>query len=68
MKAQLELFGHRPPDGSFEFRACNRAFAGAAAELLGESNVDLPYWTLTYELIFYGLMACALAFGRLRKA
>lgn len=38
-----------------------------AAELLGESNVDMPYWTLTYELVFYVLMAGALAFGRLRS-
>jgi peptidoglycan/LPS O-acetylase OafA/YrhL len=38
-----------------------------AAELLGESYVDLPYWTLTYELIFYVLMAVVLAFGRLRS-
>jgi peptidoglycan/LPS O-acetylase OafA/YrhL len=38
-----------------------------AAELFGESYVDLPYWTLTYELVFYGLMACVLAFGLLRR-
>ena len=36
-----------------------------AAELMGESYVDLPYWTLTYELIFYIFMALVLAFGRL---
>lgn len=38
-----------------------------AAELLGERYVDLPYWTLTYELMFYVLMAGALALGRLRS-
>lgn len=38
-----------------------------AAELFGESYIDLPYWTLTYELVFYGLMACVLALGLLRR-
>lgn len=38
-----------------------------AAELFGQSNVDLPYWTLTYEVVFYGFMACVLALGLLRR-
>jgi peptidoglycan/LPS O-acetylase OafA/YrhL len=38
-----------------------------APSLLGESDVDLPYWTLTYELVFYGLMALALRFALLRS-
>src|SRR5262249_48662872 len=38
-----------------------------AAELFGENNVDLPYWTLTYELIFYALMALVLILGLLRR-
>jgi peptidoglycan/LPS O-acetylase OafA/YrhL len=35
--------------------------------LLGERVVDLPYWTLTYEMVFYALMALVLALGRLRS-
>jgi peptidoglycan/LPS O-acetylase OafA/YrhL len=31
-----------------------------APSLFGEVGVDLPYWTLTYELIFYVLMALML--------
>jgi peptidoglycan/LPS O-acetylase OafA/YrhL len=31
-----------------------------APSLFGELGVDLPYWTLTYELIFYVLMALML--------
>src|SRR5262249_37168013 len=37
-----------------------------APSLLGELAVDLPYWTLTYELVFYGFMAFALYFSLLR--
>jgi peptidoglycan/LPS O-acetylase OafA/YrhL len=35
--------------------------------LFGERVVDLPYWTLTYETIFYVSMAAVLALGRLRS-
>jgi peptidoglycan/LPS O-acetylase OafA/YrhL len=35
--------------------------------LLGQRVVDLPYWTLTYEMVFYVLMALLLAFGRLQS-
>ena len=37
-----------------------------APSLLGEVAVDMPYWTLTYELVFYGFMAFALYFSLLR--
>ena len=35
--------------------------------LFGERVVDLPYWTLTYEMVFYASMALLLALGRLRQ-
>ena len=35
--------------------------------LLGERVVDLPYWTLSYEMVFYLSMALLLALGRLRQ-
>src|SRR4051812_204197 len=35
--------------------------------LLGERVVDLPYWTLTYEFVFYGGMAVVLATRRLQS-
>ena len=35
--------------------------------LFGQRVVDLPYWTLSYEMVFYGCMALLLAFGRLRS-
>jgi peptidoglycan/LPS O-acetylase OafA/YrhL len=35
--------------------------------LLGQRVVDLPYWTLTYETVFYVCMALMLALGRLRS-
>ena len=35
--------------------------------LFGERVVDLPYWTLTYETVFYVCMALLLALGRLRS-
>jgi peptidoglycan/LPS O-acetylase OafA/YrhL len=38
-----------------------------APSLFGELEVDLPYWTLTYELVFYVLMALALGFRLLRS-
>jgi peptidoglycan/LPS O-acetylase OafA/YrhL len=38
-----------------------------APSLLGELGVDMPYWTLTYELVFYGFMALALYLGLLRR-
>jgi hypothetical protein len=33
-----------------------------ALGLFGQNVVDLPYWTLTYELVFYVFMAPALRF------
>jgi peptidoglycan/LPS O-acetylase OafA/YrhL len=38
-----------------------------APSLLGESPVDMPYWTLTYELVFYIIMAAALRLGLLGR-
>ncbi len=38
-----------------------------APSLFGEPGVDLPYWTLTYELVFYGYIALALRLGALRS-
>jgi peptidoglycan/LPS O-acetylase OafA/YrhL len=38
-----------------------------APSLFGETGVDLPYWTLTYELVFYLFMALILRFGLLRS-
>ena len=35
--------------------------------LFGERVVDLPYWTLTYETVFYVCMAVLLALDRLRS-
>jgi peptidoglycan/LPS O-acetylase OafA/YrhL len=35
--------------------------------LLGQRVVDLPYWTLSYEMVFYLCMALVLALGRLRS-
>ena len=35
--------------------------------LFGERVVDLPYWTLTYEMVFYLSMGLLLALGRLRQ-
>lgn len=35
--------------------------------LFGERVVDLPYWTLTYEMVFYISMAVLLSLGRLRS-
>ncbi len=37
-----------------------------APGLFGQNVIDLPYWTLTYELVFYALIAVALKFGALR--
>jgi peptidoglycan/LPS O-acetylase OafA/YrhL len=34
--------------------------------LFGQDVIDLPYWTLTYEMVFYGLMALCLWLGLLR--
>jgi peptidoglycan/LPS O-acetylase OafA/YrhL len=36
-----------------------------APGLFGEPGVDLPYWTLTYELVFYAYIALALRVGAL---
>jgi peptidoglycan/LPS O-acetylase OafA/YrhL len=36
-----------------------------APMLLSQNGVDLPYWTLTYELVFYVYMALFLRFGLL---
>jgi peptidoglycan/LPS O-acetylase OafA/YrhL len=38
-----------------------------APSLFGEAAVDLPYWTLTYELMFYLYMALILRLGLLRS-
>jgi peptidoglycan/LPS O-acetylase OafA/YrhL len=38
-----------------------------APMLLGQNVVDLPYWTLTYEMVFYIYMALCLRFGLLRS-
>jgi peptidoglycan/LPS O-acetylase OafA/YrhL len=38
-----------------------------APALFGQDNIDLPYWTLTYELVFYVLMALVLWFNRLQS-
>ena len=38
-----------------------------APSLFGEVEIDPPYWTLTYELVFYGFMALILRFGLLRS-
>ena len=38
-----------------------------APGLFLEAPVDLPYWTLTYELVFYGYMALILHFRLLRS-
>jgi peptidoglycan/LPS O-acetylase OafA/YrhL len=37
-----------------------------ASDLFGERNVDLTYWTLTYELVFYVFMALLLRLDLLR--
>ena len=37
-----------------------------APGLFGQNVIDLPYWTLAYELVFYVLMAVALKFRALR--
>ena len=38
-----------------------------APMLFGQNVIDLPYWTLTYEMVFYLLMALCLRFGLLRS-
>ncbi len=38
-----------------------------APSLFGEAEIDPPYWTLTYELVFYAFMALILRFGLLRS-
>jgi peptidoglycan/LPS O-acetylase OafA/YrhL len=38
-----------------------------APALFGQQGIDLPYWTLTYELVFYVLMAGILGFNCLRS-
>lgn len=38
-----------------------------APSLFGQLEIDLPYWTLTYELMFYIYMAAVLHFGLLRS-
>jgi peptidoglycan/LPS O-acetylase OafA/YrhL len=38
-----------------------------APALFGQEGIDLPYWTLTYELIFYVLMAGILGLNCLRS-
>lgn len=38
-----------------------------APSLFGETGIDLPYWTLTYELVFYVLMALVLWFRQLHR-
>lgn len=39
-----------------------------APSLFGQNAMDMPYWTLTYELVFYIGMALILAIGMLRWA
>jgi peptidoglycan/LPS O-acetylase OafA/YrhL len=43
------------------------ANATTAPLLLGERVVDLPYWTLSYEFVFYACMAVVLGLGQLRS-
>jgi peptidoglycan/LPS O-acetylase OafA/YrhL len=38
-----------------------------APSLFGQREIDLPYWTLTYELVFYVYLAVILHFGLLRS-
>ena len=38
-----------------------------APMLFGQNVIDLPYWTLTYEMVFYIYMAICLRFGLLRS-
>jgi peptidoglycan/LPS O-acetylase OafA/YrhL len=38
-----------------------------APSLFGQPGIDLPYWTLTYELVFYTYVALALRMGALRS-
>ena len=38
-----------------------------APSLFGQTGMDMPYWTLTYELIFYLGMALILALGLVRR-
>jgi peptidoglycan/LPS O-acetylase OafA/YrhL len=38
-----------------------------APMLFGQTVIDLPYWTLTYEMVFYIYMALCLRFGLLRS-
>jgi len=38
-----------------------------APSLFQQLEIDLPYWTLTYELLFYFYMAAILHFGLLRS-
>src|SRR5690348_2253710 len=35
--------------------------------LFGQRVIDLPYWTLSYEMVFYIGMAMLMALGRLRQ-
>ncbi len=37
-----------------------------APSLLGQTGMDMPYWTLTYELVFYVGMGLILVIGMLR--
>jgi peptidoglycan/LPS O-acetylase OafA/YrhL len=37
-----------------------------APSLFGQTGMDMPYWTLTYELVFYLAMGLILALGMLR--
>ena len=39
-----------------------------APSLFGQTPMDMPYWTLTYELVFYVGMGLILALGMLRWA
>jgi peptidoglycan/LPS O-acetylase OafA/YrhL len=38
-----------------------------APTFFGELEIDMPYWTLTYELVFYVFMAVVMALGLLRS-
>jgi peptidoglycan/LPS O-acetylase OafA/YrhL len=38
-----------------------------APSLVGYTGIDMPYWTLTYEIVFYAAMAVICALGLLRR-
>lgn len=38
-----------------------------APSLLDQAGIDMPYWTLTYELVFYAVLAAVLTAGLLKR-